>query len=160
MPLNVEAVVASGAVEAQLLPADETDPVGARYLTAARAAVRVEELRLLRQRDGRGLDIEQVGRLLRLIVGERFLARHPLRPRPEHQAHGLARGAVIKRKCLLAAHVKQQVALADAAAEQRLNGVHAAGIVFRDAHDLLGNGKVAANMVDIEEKSTVILKRK
>lgn len=29
-----------------------------------------------------------------------------------------------------------------------------------DAHDLLGNGKVAANMVDIEEKSTVILKRK
>lgn len=29
-----------------------------------------------------------------------------------------------------------------------------------DAHDLLGNGRVAANMVDIEEKSTVILKRK
>ena len=29
-----------------------------------------------------------------------------------------------------------------------------------DAHDLLGNGKVAANMVDIEEKSTVFLKRK
>lgn len=29
-----------------------------------------------------------------------------------------------------------------------------------DTHDLLGNGKVAANMVDIEEKSTVILKRK
>ena len=29
-----------------------------------------------------------------------------------------------------------------------------------DAHDLLGNGKVAANMVNIEEKSTVILKRK
>lgn len=29
-----------------------------------------------------------------------------------------------------------------------------------DAHDLLGNGKVAKNMVDIEEKSTVILKRK
>ena len=29
-----------------------------------------------------------------------------------------------------------------------------------DAHDLLGNGKVASNMVDIEEKSTVILKRK
>lgn len=29
-----------------------------------------------------------------------------------------------------------------------------------DAYDLLGNGRVAANMVDIEEKSTVILKRK
>ena len=29
-----------------------------------------------------------------------------------------------------------------------------------DAHDLLGNCRVAANMVDIDEKSTVILKRK
>ena len=29
-----------------------------------------------------------------------------------------------------------------------------------DAYDMLGNGRVAANMVDIEEKSTVILKRK
>lgn len=29
-----------------------------------------------------------------------------------------------------------------------------------DAYDLLGNGRVTANMVDIEEKSTVILKRK
>ena len=37
--------------------------------------------------------------------------------------------------------MKQQVALADAAPEQRLNGVHAAGIVFRDAHDLLVTGK-------------------
>lgn len=64
-----------------------------------------------------------------------------LRPRPEHQAHGLARGAVIKRERLFAAHMKQQVALADAAPEQRLNGVHAAGVVFRDAHDLLVAGE-------------------
>ena len=38
--------------------------------------------------------------------------------------------------------MEQQVALADAAAEQRLNGVDAAGVVFRDAHELLIAGEV------------------
>ena len=39
---DIEPVVASGAVEAQLLPADEADPVGARHLAAARARVGVK----------------------------------------------------------------------------------------------------------------------
>ena len=38
--------------------------------------------------------------------------------------------------------MKQQVALSDAAAEQRLNGVDAAGVIFRDAHELLIAGEV------------------
>lgn len=39
---DVEPVVAPGTVEAQLLPADEADPVGARHLAAARARVGVK----------------------------------------------------------------------------------------------------------------------
>ena len=39
---DVEPVVVSGAVEAQLLPADEADPVGTRHLAAARARVGVK----------------------------------------------------------------------------------------------------------------------
>ena len=50
---DVEAVVASGTVETERLPVDQTDPVGAGRLAAARAAVGVEELRLARQHDRR-----------------------------------------------------------------------------------------------------------
>ena len=37
--------------------------------------------------------------------------------------------------------MKQQVALADAAPQHHLNGIHAAGIVLADAHHLLIVGK-------------------
>ena len=40
--LHVEPIVAPGAVEAQLLPVDQANPVGARHLAAARARVGVK----------------------------------------------------------------------------------------------------------------------
>ena len=43
---------------------------------------------------------------------------------------------MIEGKGLLAGHVKEEISLADAASQQHLNSIHAAGIVLADAHRL------------------------
>ena len=125
------------AIDAELLVALQADPVGAGALAAAVAVEGLENPCLLRQSDLRFLYVEELRRGLGLHEVERLASVHALRQRPQDEADRLSGLAVIKGKRLLSRHVKQEVALADRAAEQRLNGVDAAGVVFGDADGLL-----------------------
>ena len=68
--LNIKSVVAFIAVQAQLLAAGQTNPVGTGGFTAAVAGVGVKEPCLLRQADGGFLHIEHLFRLAALVVGK------------------------------------------------------------------------------------------
>ena len=66
---NIEAVIRLIAVQAELLPAAQADPVFPGGLAAAVAPAGLEDPRRFRQRNRRGLDVEHVLRRKRLIVG-------------------------------------------------------------------------------------------
>ena len=68
--------------------------------------------------------------------------------RPQDQPDGFARLPVIEGKRLFPRHMEQQVALADAAPQNRLDGVHTAGVVLRNAYQLLILRKMNVQQLD------------
>ena len=139
----METVIGFVAVQAQLSAASQANPVGACAFAAAFAGVRIKQPCLFRQGDGRILHVEHILRVTGLVVIKRLLPGHALGLWFQNQPDGRAGVAVVERKGLFAPHMKQQVAFADAAAQNHRNRIHAAGIIFRDAHNLLILGKAS-----------------
>ena len=104
---------------------------------AAVAAVGAEQPRFFRKRKHHRLHVKQLLRLPALVVLQGVLLAQALRLRLQNKADGLARFPVVDGKRLLSPHMKQQIALADTAPQHDLNGIHTAGVVFRDADHFL-----------------------
>ena len=135
--LYVEPVIAFVTVQAQLLSTGDPDPVGAGLLTAAFAVIAVEDPGGSGQGNPGFHHVEELLAAPVKIIALGFLRGHVQGLGLQHQPDGLAGCPVVEGEGLLAGHVKQQIALADAAPQHHLNGIHTAGIVFRNTHHLL-----------------------
>ena len=133
----MEAVVSLIAVQAQLLVSGQADPVAAGDFSAAAAHVRIKEPGLFRQGEGGFLHREHLLRVAALVVGKGLLPGHFPGTGVQHQADRSAGFPVVKGESLLSPQVKQQIPLSNGAAQHHLDAIHAAGIVFADAHHLL-----------------------
>ena len=138
---HLEPVVGFVAVQAQLFLPGQANPVGSGAFTAAVAGVGMEDPCLFRQMDGCVLYLEHIRRIAALVIGKGFIPAHVLGLGLQHQPDGFVGSAVVEGKCLLAPHVEQKISLAYAASHQNLNGIHAAGIIFRDTYHLLVIGE-------------------
>ena len=148
---HLEPVVGFVAVQAQLFLPGQANPVGSGAFTAAVAGVGMEDPCLFRQMDGCVLYLEHIRRIAALVIGKGFIPAHVLGLGLQHQPDGFVGSAVVEGKCLLAPHVEQKISLAPhveqkislayAASHQNLNGIHAAGIIFRDTYHLLVIGE-------------------
>ena len=78
---------------------------------------------------------EHILRGAALVIGKGFLPGHALRLRFQNQPKGFPVFPVKEGKRLLAPHMEQQIAFADAAPQNHLDGVYAAGIVFADTYN-------------------------
>ena len=134
---DIEAVVGLVAIQAQFPAVRDANPVCTCRFTTAFADVGIKQARPFRKLDGRFLHVEHFAGFTGLIIGEGLLAGHLPVSGLENQAHGFSVLPVVKGERLLAAHMEQEVALAHAAAQNHLYGVHAAGVVFCDADHLL-----------------------
>ena len=94
------------------------------------------------------LDIEHLGGIAALIVLERFFPGHRLGIGLQNQADRLAGLPVVEGKRLLPPHMEQQITFANAAAQNHLDGIHTAGIVFADAYHLLILGEGQIQQID------------
>ena len=135
--LHMKTIIAFIAIQAQLPVTRKSDPVCAGGFAAAVAGIGRKETGRFRHCDGGFLHIEHFFRLASLIIGKGSLSGHALRLRFQHQTDGFSGLAVVERICGLTAHMEQQISLTDAAAQHHLNGIHTAGIVFRDTNNLL-----------------------
>ena len=135
--LYVESIVGFVAVEAEFPAACQTNPVGSGTFSAALAGVGIEDPCLLRQLNRCFLHVEHILRLAALIVSEGFLTGHTQGLGLQHQTDGLVMLAVVEGECLLTPHMEQKVSLTHTAAQQNLNGIHTAGIIFGNADHLL-----------------------
>lgn len=136
------------AVRAEDLAALEAGEALGEGLAAAGAFYAAEYPRALGQGDERGLYVKKLGGLAALEIGEALGPAHALRAGAQDEAHAFAGAALIKAEGLLAGEMEHQVALAGAAAEHYLHGVHAAGVVFAYAADLLVAGELEAEKLD------------
>ena len=138
---HIKPVVGFAAVQADLFAAHHANPIGPGLLAAAFAGVGIEQLCLGGERNGGFLYIEHVFGLQALEIGKGFGSGHTFGSGLQHQANGFTGFAVVKREGLLAPHVEQQIALADAAAQNHLDGITAAGIILGHTHHLLVIGE-------------------
>ena len=133
----MEAVILRIAVHAELLPSGQTNPVGSCHFPTALAHVRIEDSGRFRERNyGFLYKKELLCRECQIAV-QRFFSRSLPFRLLKKQTNRFAGLAVIEGKCLLACHVKQEIAFSDAAAQHRLDGVAAAGIIFGNADGFL-----------------------
>ena len=76
-----------------------------------------------------------------LIISKQLGSAHIPGAGLQYQPQGFPRIPPIERKGLFPREVKEQIPSADTASQQNLNRVDTAGIVFRDADDLLIGGE-------------------
>ena len=98
----MKTVVAAAAVDANLFPVPDADPVGRCVFAADLTDIRVKNLRFLRQVKMRLLHVKELLRGRFPVIGEGLLPAHALRLRTQHQAHRPAGLPVVKGKGLLA----------------------------------------------------------
>ena len=134
---DLEAVIAAAAVQTQLPAVLDADPVAAHGLPARLTDIGVKEPGPLRQGDPGLLYVKERLRRLGMVKAEGLLPAPRLCRPLQNQPDRPARGPVINGKGLLARHVKEQIPLSHAASQDHLDGVHAAGVILRDADRLL-----------------------
>src|SRR5699024_6816950 len=128
----MKTIILPAAVDTVFFPVYQTDPVASRPFMAFLTDNRVKNPCLFRQGNLRLFHIEKFLRLLTLQVLKGFLPHHPRRPFPQYQAYRLSRCPVIKGESLFPCHMKQKVSLPYAASQDHLDGIHSAGVIFRD----------------------------
>ena len=90
-----------------------------------------------------------------MVIIEGLFTSHFFDGLVQHKTYRLACFAVVERERLLTGHVEEQIAFTDAAAENYLNGIAAAGIIFRNANHLLIIGKCQIQQVNCVQCSTI-----
>ena len=140
--LNIKTVIALVAIQAQLITANQADPIGAGRFTTAIADVGMKYAGFFGKGDRGFPHIEHLFRTAGLIIGKGLLSGHACGLGFHHQADRFAGLPVIERIGGFTTHVEKQITLADAAAQHHLDAVNTAGIVFCNADHLLIIGKL------------------